>query len=214
MILPANTTIFLARHGQSEWNNLQRISGQGNPGLSSRGIEQSAALAECLIGQSLSAIYTSALRRTLDTAQPTALVHGLQVHSCEALNEIHMGTLQGGFRDERDPEAMCLWEQWKQNPEETRPPGGETYSELRGRVNHCLLSILDKHAGDSVLIVGRRGTNRILCTTLMQWPESRAMVLRLRSKYFYRIRLGNSPTIDSYCLTGIKKGCRVDGFLM
>ena len=86
------TTIFLVRHGQSEWNNQGRITGQLNPGLSAKGVEQSEALAQCLLGegfgghdfggtdvagpflagQSLAAIYTSALLRTAQTAQPTA----------------------------------------------------------------------------------------------------------------------------------------------
>ena len=52
----------------------------------------------------------------------------------EALNEIHLGILQGRFRDERDPEAQRLWEQRGEDKLAFRAPGGETYRELRHRV--------------------------------------------------------------------------------
>ena len=47
------TSLFLARHGQSESNNQSRVTGQLNPGLSPNGQQQSEALARCLDGEEL-----------------------------------------------------------------------------------------------------------------------------------------------------------------
>lgn len=214
MTPPNPTTVYLARHGQSQWNNQRRISGQGNPGLSAKGIEQSRALAECLNQEKLCAVYTSGLDRSIETARPTAQAQGLPILSIEGLNEIDMGALQGRFRDERDPEAMQLWTQWRQDPDGSRIPGGETFSELKHRVLESLARILPAHAGGRILIVGHRGTNRVLLATLMQWPGRFWPELRLRSKYVYRIRTGSPARISSVCLTGSKKGCEVDNFVM
>ena len=94
----APTLAYLARHGQSEWNNQSRVTGQADIGLSDKGRQQGEALAQCLKGEALDAIYARALRRTIDTAQPTATAQGLAIASLPALNEIHMGVLQGRLR--------------------------------------------------------------------------------------------------------------------
>lgn len=56
------TTLDLARHGQSEWNNGRRVTGQLDPGLSDLGLMQSETLACRLRHEALEAIYRSALR--------------------------------------------------------------------------------------------------------------------------------------------------------
>lgn len=217
------TTIFLVRHGQSEWNNQGRITGQLNPGLSAKGVEQSEALAQCLLGkglgghdfggtdvagpclagQSLAAIYTSALLRTAQTAQPTATALGLVPQRLTELNEIHMGELQGRHRDERDAAAQALWAQWQADPWGFCVPGGERFDVLVQRAQEALQRIVQRHADQQVLIVGHRATNRVLLGTLFGWPRERWGELRLRSKYLYRVQVddrvgdpASDPRID------------------
>lgn len=74
------TTIYLVRHGESELNRDKRISGQLDPPLSREGMQESLALAEQFRGIRLTAIYTSALMRTIETAKPTAFAHGLTIY--------------------------------------------------------------------------------------------------------------------------------------
>lgn len=208
------TTLYLARHGQSEWNNQQRVTGQLDPGLSPKGVQQSQALAECLEHETLAAVYTSALRRTRDTARPTAAAKRLSIRALPALNEIHLGVLQGRFRDERDPEARALWAEWHGDMLGYRVPGGESFADLERRVARSLGDILRDHAGEALLIVGHRGTNRVLMGTLLRWLPERWPDLRLRSKFLYRIRLGGETEIATFTLSGGKKGMKHDGFIM
>ena len=132
----------------------------------------------------------------------------------EGLNEIHMGILQGRYRDERDPDALRWWSEWQRRPDTCRIPGGESFAELKHRVLQSLERIAPRHPGGSVLIVGHRGTNRVLLTALLQWPDGRGRTLRLRAKYLYRIRPGAPPHITTVGLAGSKKGVERDGFLM
>ena len=210
----APTLVFLARHGQSEWNNQSRVTGQADIGLSDKGRQQGEALAQCLKGEALDAIYTSALRRTIDTAQPTATAQGLAIASLPALNEIHMGVLQGRQRDERDPEAQAMWAAWQADVWNSRVPGGERFDEFAERVEAALQSILQQHRGQRILIVGHRATNRVLLGTLLGWPRERWSELRLRNKFFYRVQPGEAPRIATYTLSGSKTGTRIDGFVM
>lgn len=211
------TTLYIARHGQSEWNNQRLITGQLDPGLSERGQQQSRALADCLRGEPLAAIVVSALRRTADTARPAAEALGLPMTVEPDLNEIHLGVLQGRRRDETDPEAQALWAQWVADLWHFRVPGGERFDEFDERVGRALDAILARHAGRQVLIVGHRATNRVLLGRLFGWPRERWAELRLRNKFFYRLRLrgaGEPPEVATYTLSGSKTGRCADGFEM
>lgn len=208
------TTLFLARHGQSEWNNLGRVTGQLDPGLSATGREQSEGLARCLHGEALDAIYSSALQRTIDTAAPIAAASGHQIVPVAALNEIHAGVLQGRFRDERDGEAQALWAQWKADLWGAGLPGGERFDEFTLRVGAALQAILHQHEGQRVLIVGHSATNRVILGTLLGWPRERWHELRPRNKYLYRLRLGAAePEMVTYTLSGNKTGRCEPGFV-
>jgi broad specificity phosphatase PhoE len=208
------TTLYLARHGQSEWNNQGRVTGQLDPGLSAKGREQSVGLARCLQGQALDAIYSSALRRTVATAAPAAAASGLPITPVAALNEIHVGVLQGRFRDERDAEAQALWMQWKADLWGAGIPGGERFDEFALRVGAALQAILRRHEGQRVLIVGHSATNRVVLGTLLGWPRERWHELRPRNKYLYRLQLGAAESdIATYTLSGSNTGRCDAGFI-
>ncbi|MEQ1848370.1 MAG: histidine phosphatase family protein, partial [Nitrospira sp.] len=157
-----STTIYLVRHGESQLNLEKRVSGQFDTPLSQDGIRHSQILAVQLLEVPLTGIYTSALRRTVETARPTATVHGLTIQNHAALNEQHFGVLEGRFRDERDAEAEALWKARKQDKRFHRIPGGERFIDLAERVKDALRDILTHEVGGTILIVGHRNTNRAL----------------------------------------------------
>ena len=208
------TTLYLARHGQSEWNNQGLVTGQLDPGLSDKGVQQSQALAQCLLDEPLNAIYASELQRTIDTAQPTATAKGMAIVSLPALNEIDMGVLQGRHRDASDPEARALWAQWQADLWGYHVAGGERMDEFAQRVEAALQALLQRHRGERLLIVGHRATNRVLLGTLLGWPRERWGEIRLRNKFFYRVEPGEPARIATFTLSGSKTGQCVDAFVM
>lgn len=209
------TTLYIARHGQSESNHQALITGQLDVALSPKGQQQAQAVAQCLRDVPLAAIYTSALQRTVQTARPTADDQHLPMTSLRGLDEIHLGVLQGRHRDERDPEAQALWAQWQADVWNFRVPGGEGFEGFTERVVQALRRIQARHAGQQVLIVGHRATNRVLLGSLFGWPRERWAELRLRNKFFYRLRLGaGAPEVATFTLSGSKTGRCQDGFVM
>ena len=154
-VVQGPSRIFLARHGQSEFNAEGRISGQLDPPLTAKGRKQAQLLARALDDERISSIYTSDLVRARETAAPTALAHGLPIRLSAALREIDLGVLQGRFRDERDPEAERLWRARASDPGTYRPPGGESFADLDGQ-GACLSP---GGAGDGVGAGARRRTS-------------------------------------------------------
>lgn len=207
-----SSKVFLVRHGQSEWNGQKRISGQLDPPLTPKGIQQAVALAATLRTEKLSAIYTSPLTRAVETARPTADQHQLTIQTREALQEIHLGVLEGRFRDQRDPEAQRLWADWQKDKEHYRIPGGETFLELEQRIIPCLNDIITQEATGSILIVGHRSVNRVILGALLGWPRRLTLELNLRSKYLYEITSGQGSQIKTICLDQEKLGYIYDEF--
>ncbi len=189
------TTIYLVRHGESQLNREKRVCGQLDPSLFSEGIRHSQALADQLREIRLTGIYTSALRRTIETARPTAEYQGLPIRSTVALNELHFGGLEGRFRDDRDPEARALWEARKQDKRHYRFPGGERFLDLAERVTASLKNILSDEDGGTILIVGHRNTNRAIFGMLTQQPEEQWPDVDLKSTRLYQITTGSRPHV-------------------
>lgn len=204
--------IYLARHGESEWNESGRISGQGDPPLSALGAAQATALAQLLVRAPLTAIYTSTLQRTVATAQPTAAAHRLAIQPVAGLQEIRLGVLEGRYRDERDSAAQQLWQQWQQGKETICVPGGESFPAFEERVRCCWRAIAQANAGGVLLVVGHRSVNRVLLGVLLGWPREQYLALPIRHKYLYEIRPGAQPSIATIRLDAEKIGERYAEF--
>lgn len=191
-----STTVYLVRHGESQLNLEKCVSGQLDISLSPAGIRQGQRLADQLRNVTLTGIYTSALKRTIETARPTAEQHGLSIHSKAGLNELHMGVLQGRFRDARDPEASTIWQEHKKDKRHYRIPGGECFLDFAERVKVSLNDILAHEEGGVILIVGHRNVNRVLFGLLMQRPDADWPDLELKSRCVYQIVTGQQPRMN------------------
>lgn len=195
-----STTIYLVRHGESHLNREKRVSGQFDTTLSPNGFRQARRLADQLRHVTLTAVYTSALSRTIETARATALLQNLPIQIATGLNELHMGVLEGRYRDARDPEACAIWEEHQRNKRHYCIPGGECFRDLMERVTASLDSILAHEAGGTVLIVGHRNVNRIVFGSLMHRPEDEWPDLSLKSRYLYQIVTGRQPHMSMVSL--------------
>jgi broad specificity phosphatase PhoE len=193
------TTVYLVRHGESLLNPEKRVSGQLDPPLSPEGMRYGQALADQLRDVQLTEIYTSVLRRTIETARSTAESHGLPIRSTDALNELHFGVLEGRFRDDRDPEAKALWEAHKRD-RHYRFPEGERFIDLAERATASLKTILADEEGGTILIIGHRNTNRALFGMLMRQPEDQWPHVTLKSQYVYRITTDSPPQLTTMAI--------------
>jgi phosphoserine phosphatase len=152
------TTILLARHGETDWNRQGRFQGHADPPLNATGHAQAAELAAELEGVELAAVYSSPLRRALETAQLVAAEHGLEPVAVDALREVDVGSWQGLTRPEietRYPEQFARWLDYDQGWED-----GESYEEMGRRAVAALLKLAAAHEGERILVVTHGGPIR------------------------------------------------------
>ena len=158
------TTIILVRHGRTHLTESKRISGRGgeNPGLSDLGREDAHKVAKALseIGNSgpwshltpISAIVSSPIKRTLDTAHIISNEVGLGVDVIENLAEISFGDWDGHTNEEVKSKWASNFQDW-QGSWTVAPPNGESLEDFDARVQDARREILENYSGKTVAVV-------------------------------------------------------------
>jgi broad specificity phosphatase PhoE len=152
------TTLFLARHGQTEWNLAHRW--QGDPPLNDAGREQARVLGAAIAVDAPDAIYSSDLLRARETALIIGEVLGLDVEIDPRLREIDVGEWVGlttAELEERFPAGFQSYREGRAGWEE-----GESYETMIDRVAAALHAIAAAHPGERVLVVTHAG---VICAT-------------------------------------------------
>ncbi|XP_010268714.1 PREDICTED: phosphoglycerate mutase-like protein 4 isoform X2 [Nelumbo nucifera] len=160
---PDYAEIIVVRHGETMWNADGRIQGHLDVELNEVGRQQAAAVADRLSKEyKISAIYSSDLKRALETAQIIAGKCGsVEVIQDPGLRERHLGDLQGVVYHEAaklKPKAFQAFISHKTNQE--IPGGGESLDQLHQRCTSTLERIGRKHKGDRVVVVAHGGVIR------------------------------------------------------
>src|SRR5688572_6590065 len=136
--------LLLIRHGENDYVKSSKMAGR-IPGihLNEKGRKQAEALGEALKDFPITAIYSSPLERTMETAQPIAQARKLEVIPAPDLLEAELGKWEG-----RSWKVLRLTKAWKvvQNaPSRFRFPEGESFAEAQLRYANALERIAKKH---------------------------------------------------------------------
>jgi broad specificity phosphatase PhoE len=92
-------TIYLVRHGRTDWNDKKLVQGHTDIPLNLEGQATSRELAGELRGIKFDRVYSSDLLRAKQTAEIIALEHKLAVETTKALRERNFGSFQGKPRE-------------------------------------------------------------------------------------------------------------------
>lgn len=126
--------VYCIRHGESTYNAQRRLQGQSDlPELSELGRRQSRAAGAALAAFPIEAIYSSPLRRAMQTAQLVASQLGVPVHPDPRLKEIDLGVFQDRLRSEVETLFPAEWARWQLADPDFAIPGGESRRELAQR---------------------------------------------------------------------------------
>ncbi len=152
--------LYIARHGETDWNKVNKIQGREDISMNQKGIEQVMKVSEGLKNIKFEKIYSSPLDRALQTAK---LISGSEdIIIDETIYEIGFGALEGlEYGDIRGKEKKDLNDDqekiWNffEAPHKYKPiEGGESYEDLINRVNKFLKEMKSKHAkNENVLVV-------------------------------------------------------------
>ncbi|MCL5075779.1 MAG: histidine phosphatase family protein [Chloroflexi bacterium] len=176
------TRIILVRHGQTEWNRVERFRGRADVGLNQTGLIQAQAVARRLRAEgSLVAVYSSPLSRSLETARPIAEMFGLAVQHLAGLIDIDYGEWQGLTPEEVAAKYAALYHCWQEKPHLAQIPGGENLGQVRQRVVAALNEAIARHPGQTIVLV----SHKVICKVLL------CAVLGLDDSHFWRIEQDN-----------------------
>lgn len=149
-------TLYLIRHGETDWNVEGRYQGQADPPLNSNGVAQAHQLAAALRDAGLQHLYTSPLRRAAQTAEILAQALDIPIIPEPRLKEIHQGDWQTRLRSEIQALYPTLFRQWEARPWDVQPPGGESLAEVQARVYQALDELSARHPTGRIGLVTHR----------------------------------------------------------
>lgn len=161
--------VLLIRHGETDWNATGRWQGNAPVPLNATGRQQAQALARYLAAQpqTIDALYSSPLRRALQSAEIIADALGLPIRLEDRLREVDLGDWQGLRRTEAqawDPERFAAYEaDWYHVP----APNGESRRDLQQRARAAFDDLSARHRGQTIALVSHGGTLGMLLESLL-----------------------------------------------
>ena len=181
--------LYIARHGETDWNLEHRLQGWTDRPLNETGRRQAVELADALKGIHLDAIYSSTLSRSRDTAR-TVAGNTMTVKSLDGLRERNYGHYQGG--SDTAPEYLRRLNDWTD-----RLDDGESLNQLLARSRDSLVQIRREHPTGNVLIVAHRITNQMLLRALLDLtPEQTVKIVQDNDEvYLVEIDAGAKPRL-------------------
>jgi broad specificity phosphatase PhoE len=170
-------TVFLLRHGETAWNKSGRVMGRTQVPLGADGIHQIKKIAPLVATLDLDAIYTSPLRRAVQTANVVAAGTKLPICRSEGLNEIAFGDWAGRYFDELIDNE--LYRRFIKSPATTLLPGGETISDVQRRGLKVIDEAAQKVPGGRFLFVSHGDVIRAILCHYMKLPLNEYRRLRV-----------------------------------
>jgi len=183
------TTLYLARHGQTEWNVEHRFQGRLDSPLTELGVRQAEWLRDAMAGVNLDLAYASPSPRASRTARIVVGAREMEIRECEAFMELNVGVWEGRTQDEAKSLDPLAYDRFWKDPDEFRVEEGETYAQAAERSVGKLEEILAAHAGSSILLV----THTVALKLIMAHFEKRPLH-----------RLWDLPYIHPACLCVIE----------
>jgi len=145
------TSLYLVRHGETDWNRALRIQGSTDIPLNDFGREQAAITGRLLARREWDGLFASPLSRARETAAIIGVEIGIdQIGIVDAIAERNYGEAEG-----------LDWEQIERMfPGDTDVPGRETHDEVAERAVPALVGLARSHPGEALIVVSHGGVIR------------------------------------------------------
>ncbi len=196
--------IILVRHGETEWNKILRIQGaKSDSPLNQKGMRQAQDLASRLENEDIKAVYSSPLKRAMNTAAAIAANQCLKVITEGALREIEAGELEGVTTAEL---GMRFSDYLTRNGAEKRIPGGESLADLQERCRGFIKQAKKNHSGGSIVMVSHYFTILSAVCAVLELPLENIIRMRMKNASISVILFENdTPRLETFndtaCIT-------------
>ena len=161
--------LFLIRHGQTLWNKEGRYQGEMDIGLTRVGFKQARLAAKYLSKVNFSNVYSSPLKRAVDTASIIKKGRNLEIKIRNNLKEISFGKWEGMKFDQINRMFHDDYQNWLGDPYNNSPTGGESFKQVKERAAAEIDNIVNENGdGSSVAVVTHGG---VILSLLVHWLQ-------------------------------------------
>ncbi len=147
------TRLIIVRHAEAEGNKIRRFHGWTDSALTERGHLQAERVAERLKDMHVDLIYSSSLKRTMQTAGYIAQAKNLPISTSDELKEINGGDWEDLTWKELEEGWPADYDTWDNRPHLHQMPGGESMAEFQQRTLNEVLNIIKQNPGKNICIV-------------------------------------------------------------
>jgi probable phosphoglycerate mutase len=167
------TRIWLARHAESA-NPTVFHGAESDIELGERGRRQAAAAVAWFREQKPTLVASSAMRRAIETASPTATALGLRHVQVPSFHERRVGSLGGTSFDLAEGPWADTLRHWQSGQTQFTTPGAESFDELRDRLVTTWNTFVREHQGERIVLITHGVVVKVLLLCLLPgWGPTR-----------------------------------------
>jgi len=174
--IPQFPVIYLARHGETDFNLRKVFQGLTDNPLNETGIRQAEALRETLHDVPLTRVFVSPLKRARTTASIVLNDRDIPEKVESRLIEINFGAWESTPEAEVKERWMEDYMDYRNNMNQFHPEGGESARDAQKRAGEWWEEISEKHAasGEHILVVAHQSLNAVLACHICGIPLEQA----------------------------------------
>lgn len=165
-------TLYLTRHGETQWNIERRLQGSKDSPLTERGLNQAKNLRDRLKSENIDVIYASPTKRALDTAKIIAEANDTPIVVCDDFKEVGFGEYEGKYiKDLPMIGNNNFLEEMFCGNHEIKLVNGETLLDVKARTFKKLESILKEDENKTILIVTHGMALKVIMSYFAQFEK-------------------------------------------
>ncbi|NJD03904.1 MAG: histidine phosphatase family protein [Ruminiclostridium sp.] len=200
--------LIIVRHAEAEGNYKRLFHGWSDGEITEKGHIQAARVAERLKDFKIDVLYSSSLKRTLQTAGYISKVKNLPIIRTDKLKEINGGDWEGQPWDILPQKWPEEYKTWENTPHLHRMPNGETMKEFLNRLIEEIKHIISMNKGKHVCIVTHGTAIKALLSFFksceleemfnVKWCDNTAItIIDFENDKFTMILEGDSSHLDN-----------------
>ena len=159
-------TLYIVRHGETEWNQEGRIQGRLNSSLTEKGRHYAKLLGDRLKDVDFFRVISSPSERTRNTTELIIGERGLLYETDERIMEMDMGPWQGLLKDEIRERYPTEFDCFRDSPDLYENQGAESFIDIYQRAEEFLSRLMESGDSGNLLIVSHGLFIKALCLVI------------------------------------------------
>jgi broad specificity phosphatase PhoE len=166
------TKIYIARHGETEWNQQGKMQGWKDSSLTPKGIENAQRLGSYLKDTGFDCVICSPLGRAVQTAKHIMGDRDLLMVYNSAFKEMGFGQWEGMDHDSVKELYPTQQQNYWSAPHLYEAIDGESYEAFIARVKEGLEGLMQNHQKGNLLLVTHAAVIKAIFNIVCQQPLS------------------------------------------